>query len=94
MIGVAWVDLTLKNKIGKAYYSIEIPSQMNVLDNSTSLKEETMNSSIEYIEVRDVQGRIILQTENYEDVECLTKGIYIILLTYANGEKLVKKIKI
>lgn len=94
MIGVAWVDLTLKNKIGKAYYSIEIPSQMNVLDNSTSLKEETMNSSIEYIEVRDIQGRIILQTENYEDVECLTKGIYIILLTYANGEKLVKKIKI
>ena len=86
--GKAWVDLELKNKIGKAHYTVEIPSQMN----PDPIIEVTAESSISQVEVRDIEGRLLLQTENYEDVNCLSRGVYIIMTTYANGEKIIKKI--
>ena len=91
--GSTWVDLELKNKVGKAYYTVEIPKQLNVLlDDSTQIEEKVTNPNIVQVEVRDIQGRFILKTEKYEDVERLPKGIYIIMITYANGENRTKKI--
>lgn len=66
---------------------------MNVLlDDSTQIEEKVTNPNIVQVEVRDIQGRFILKTEKYEDVERLPKGIYIIMITYANGENRTKKI--
>lgn len=90
--GRVWVDLVLNNEVGKAYYTVEIPSQLNSLDDSTQIKEKVADPNIVQVEVRDIQGRIILQTRNYEDVERLPKGMYIIMITYVNGEKITKKI--
>lgn len=90
--GRVWVDLVLNNEVGKAYYTVEIPSQLNSLDDSTQIKEKVADPNIVQVEVRDIQRRIILQTRNYEDVERLPKGMYIIMITYVNGEKITKKI--
>lgn len=90
--GRVWVDLVLNNEVGKAYYTVEIPSQLNSLDDFTQIKEKVADPNIVQVEVRDIQGRIILQTRNYEDVERLPKGMYIIMITYVNGEKITKKI--
>ena len=92
MIGTSWVDLRISNKIGKAYYTVEIPSQLNLMNNSTQIRNPIANSNIVYMEVRDIQGRIILQTKDYEDVNHLSKGIYIMMITYADGEVVTKKI--
>lgn len=92
MIGTSWVDLRISNKIGKAYYTVEIPSQLNLMNNSTQIRNPIANSNIVYMEVRDIQGRIILRTKDYEDVNHLSKGIYIMMITYADGEVVTKKI--
>lgn len=65
--------LVLNNEVGKAYYTVEIPSQLNSLDDSTQIKEKVADPNIVQVEVRDIQGRIILQTRNYEDVERLAE---------------------
>lgn len=88
MIGRAWVVLELNNKAGKTYYTVEIPSQMP----PSQISEVTANSSISHIEVRDVQGMIVLRTENYEDINRLAKGIYIVTITYTDGKRITKKI--
>ena len=84
--------MRISNKIGKAYYTVEIPSQLNLMNNSTQIRNPIANSNIVYMEVRDIQGRIILQTKDYEDVNHLSKGIYIMMITYADGEVVTKKI--
>jgi len=86
--GKAWVDLELKNKAGKAHYTLEIPDQMD----PSSINEVAIESGISKVEVRDVQGRIVLQTENYEDVNHLSKGIYVMTIKYTNGKIVTKKI--
>ena len=92
MIGMSWVDLELSNRAGKTYYTVEIPSQMNLLENSTQIKQEIIASSISHVEVRNIQGMIILQTENYEDIDRLSKGLYIVTTTDTNGKVITKKI--
>lgn len=92
MIGMSWVDLELSNRAGKTYYTVEIPSQMNLLENSTQIKQEIIASSISHVEVRNMQGMIILQTENYEDINRLSKGLYIVTTTDTNGKVITKKI--
>lgn len=42
-----------------------------------SIEEVTMESSISQVEVRDMQGRLVLQTENYENINRLSRGMYI-----------------
>lgn len=91
MIGMSWVDMELSNNEGKAYYTVEIPNQMELLNHSTLIQEEVINSEIAQIEVRDMQGRIVLRTDNYESVSCLSKGIYIVTLTYTNGKTVTRK---
>ena len=86
--GKAWVDLELKNKIGKAHYTVEIPSQMN----PDPITEVTAESSISQVEVRDIEGRLLLQTENYEAVNYLSRGMYIVTVTYSDGKVVTKKI--
>lgn len=88
MIGMAWVEIELKNKVGKAYYMVEIPSQLN----PDPIIEVTAESSILQVEVRDVQGRLLLQTENYEAVNHLSRGMYIVTITYSDGKVVTKKI--
>lgn len=88
MDGKVWVDLELKNKVGKAYYMVEIPSQMN----PDPIIEVTAESSISRVEVRDIQGRLILQTEDYEDMNRLSRGMYIVTITYSDGKVVTKKI--
>ena len=91
MIGMSWVDMELSNNEGKVYYTVEIPNQMELLNHSTLIQEEVINSEIAQIEVRDIQGRIVLRTDNYESVSCLSKGIYIVTLTYTNGKTVTRK---
>lgn len=92
MIGMSWVDLRISNKVGKTYYTVEIPSQLNMLNSPTQIREEITNLSIAYLEVRDMQGRLILQTKDYEDIDSLSKGIYIMTITYIDGKIMTKKI--
>ena len=91
MIGMSWVDMELSNNEGKVYYTVQIPNQMELLNHSTLIQEEVINSEIAQIEVRDIQGRIVLRTDNYESVSCLSKGIYIVTLTYTNGKTVTRK---
>ena len=88
MIGMAWVEIELKNKVGKACYMVEIPSQLN----PDPIIEVTAESSISQVEVRDMQGRLLLQTENYEAVNHLSRGMYIVTITYSDGKVVTKKI--
>lgn len=88
MDGRVWVVLELKNKAGKTSYTVEIPSQMN----PDSIEEVAMDSSISQVEVRDMQGRLLLQTENYEAVNRLSRGMYIVTITYSDGKVVTKKI--
>lgn len=88
MDGRVWVVLELKNKAGKTSYTVEIPSQMN----PDSIEEVAMDSSISQVEVRDMQGRLLLQTENYEAVNHLSRGMYIVTITYSDGKVVTKKI--
>lgn len=92
-IGMAWVDLTLKNQIGEAYYTVEIPSQMSLKGNTTQVNGLMANNSeVSNIVVRDLQGRLILQTEEYENVDYLPKGVYILTIKYKDGKSVTKKI--
>ena len=88
MDGRVWVVLELKNKAGKTSYTVEIPSQMN----PDSIEEVAMDSSISQVEVRDMQGRLLLQTDNYEAVNHLSRGMYIVTITYSDGKVVTKKI--
>ena len=88
MDGRVWVVLELKNKAGKTSYTVEIPSQMK----PDSIEEVTMDSSVSQVEVRDIQGRIVLQTEDYEDINCLVRGIYIVTVTYTDGKRVTRKV--
>lgn len=87
-IGMAWVDLTLKNQIGEAYHTVEIPSQTSVGIDANVI----MNSEISNIAVRDLQGRLILQTKDYEKVDNLPKGVYILTIKYEDGKSVNQKI--
>lgn len=87
-IGMAWVDLTLKNQIGEAYHTVEIPSQTSVGIDANVI----MNSEISNIAVSDLQGRLILQTEDYEKVDDLPKGVYILTTKYEDGTSVTQKI--
>ena len=88
MIGMAWGEIELKNKVRKASYMVEIPSQLN----PDPIIEVTAESSISQVEVRDMQGRLLLQTENYEAVNHLSIGMYIVTITYSDGKVVTKKI--
>ena len=74
--------------MGKAYYMVEIPSQLN----PDPIIEVTAESSISQVEVRDMQGRLLLQTENYEAVNRLSRGMYIVTITYSDGKVVTRKI--
>lgn len=95
MDGMAWVDLELNNIIGKSTYTVEIPRQQYMLEYSR-IGEKKINSNINNIEVRDIQGRLVLQTQDFRDIDSLPQqGVYIIKVTYVNGEvKIVKKCKL
>lgn len=88
MDGRVWIVLELKNKAGTTSYTVEIPSQMK----PDSIEEVTMESSISQVEVRDIQGRLVLQTENYEDINRLSRGMYIVTITYSDGKVVTRKI--
>ena len=55
-----------------------------------SIEEVTMESSISQVEVRDMQGRLVLQTENYENINRLSRGMYIVTITYSDGKVVTK----
>lgn len=57
-----------------------------------SIEEVTMESSISQVEVRDMQGRLVLQTENYENINRLSRGMYIVTITYSDGKVVTRKI--
>ena len=86
--GRVWVVLELKNNVGTTSYTVEIPNQMK----PDSIEEVTMESSISQVEVRDMQGRLLLQTENYEAVNHLSIGMYIVTITYSDGKVVTRKI--
>lgn len=88
MDGRVWIVLELKNKAGTTSYTVEIPSQMK----PDSIEEVTMESSISQVEVRDMQGRLVLHTENYEDINRLSRGMYIVTITYSDGKVVTRKI--
>ena len=91
MDGRAWVNLELNNEMGKSTYMVEIPSQTDP-SNPSSIEEKVISSNIARVEVRNIQGKIVLQTDNYETVGCLPKGIYIVTTTYADKKMVTKKI--
>ena len=74
--------------MGTTSYTVEIPNQMK----PDSIEEVTMESSISQVEVRDIQGRLVLQTENYEDINRLSRGMYIVTITYSDGKVVTRKI--
>lgn len=83
--------MELNNKVGKTTYTVEIPSQIGLLDPSSLIEEEN-DSNIDFIEVMDIQGKVILQTKNIEDMNRLSKGLYIVKIVYADGRLANKKI--
>ena len=86
--GRVWVVLELKNNVGTTSYTVEIPNQMK----PDSIEEVTMESSISQVEGRDMQGRLVLQTENYENINRLSRGMYIVTITYSDGKVVTRKI--
>ena len=60
--------------------------------NPDPITEVTAESSISQVEVRDIEGRLLLQTENYEAVNYLSRGMYIVTVTYSDGKVVTKKI--
>ena len=90
MQGMAWVDMELVNAEGKAYYTLEIPKQ-TASGNFVLMQDET-DLDIARIEVRDVQGRVVLRADDYESISRLPRGIYIATLTYTNGKMSTRKI--
>lgn len=91
-IGMAWVDLTLKNQIGESYYTVEIPSQMSLKSNITQVNDLMMDSEVSSIVVRDLQGRLIFQTKDSKKIDYLPKGVYLLTIKYSDGRSVTNKI--
>lgn len=90
MDGMAWIHLELVNNEERAYYTLEIPKQ--TASGNFVLMQDEAELDIARIEVRDMQGRVVLRTDDYESVSRLPKGIYIVTLTYTNGKTSTRKI--
>lgn len=91
-IGMAWVDLTLKNQIGEAFYTVEIPSQEGLSEKYQPHGYLVPNIGIVHVVVRDMEGRQVLQADNYDEIENLSRGIYTLTITYTDGRIETKKI--
>jgi len=95
--GMAWVDIELINNYGSVLHTIEIesPTQGWARNTATNIKEAnslTHFTPIENIEIRNIQGQLIMQTKNYEDINQLPKGIYILTIKRYNVPIETKKI--